>query len=133
MLGTRTQMSYKLTPYQDFAPDGGRFIWEGRPPGEVYLALMKNQGRIIITIPHPATEEDVRAIVIYVEVPEQPPISLIDEDDGTEVVPHSLTILCGPEFDTPKRPQIGLAPPHIRLHCNQVFGQEPEEWKHPWL
>jgi hypothetical protein len=66
-------------------------------------------------------------------VPEQPPISLIDEDDGTEVVPHSLTILCGPEFDTPKRPQIGLSPPHIRVHCNQVFGQEPEEWKHPWL
>ena len=133
MLGDGTIMHSNLSPYLDFAPDGGRFVWEGRPSGDVYLALLKNQGRIIITIPHPDTDEDVRAVVIHVEVPDQPAITLIDDDDGTEVVPHSLQILCSPDYDTPVYPQVGLSPPHIRLHCNQVFGDEPDEWKLPWL
>jgi hypothetical protein len=126
-------MTNGLFSYTDFAPNEGRFVWEGRPPGEVFLALKENQGQTIITIPHPDTGEEVQAVVLYVEVPEQPPLPLLDDEEENEIVPRSLEILCSKEFDTPDRPVIALEPPHIRLHCNQVFGEEPETWKHPWL
>ena len=94
MLGDEPQMNEDMPLYTDFAPHAGRFVWEGRPSMEALVALKQNEGRMIITLPHPDTQEEVRALVLYVEVPDQVVMPLEDEDTGELVIPNTLHILC---------------------------------------
>jgi len=121
--------------YKDFAPDSARFVWEGRPEVSTYLALKQNEGRIIVSLPHPDTGEEVRALVLYVEVPEQPPMPALDEVTSSEIVANTVPMLCGKELDTARESQhVALACPHIRIHCNRVVTEaEPSSWLMPWV
>ena len=132
MLGDSPKMNEEIPKYTDFAPHEARFIWEGRPTISALLALKQNEGRIVISLPHPETREEVRALVLYVEVPDQRVYQLRDDNTGEFVVPDTLRVLCSPESDGPDRPEIALDGPRIRLHCNQVMSPEPEGWAYPW-
>jgi len=133
VLGDETQMNEDMPLYTDFAPHSGRFVWEGRPSMEALIALKQNEGRMIVTLPHPDTQEEVRGLVLHVEVPDQVVRRLEDEDTGEFIIPDTLRILCGPKADGPDRPEIALDGPHIRIHCNQVLtDSEPEGWLYPW-
>lgn len=126
-------MNDKLPLYTDVAPDEGRFIWEGRPSMAALIALKQNEGRMIITLPYPDTQEEVRGLVLYVEVPDQVVKQLADEETGEFIVPDTLRILCGPQADGPDRPEIALDGPLVRIHCNLVIMEpEPEGWLYPW-
>lgn len=126
-------MNDKLPKYTDVAPHEGRFIWEGRPSMAALIALKQNEGRMIITLPYPDTQEEVRGLVLYVEVPDQVVKELADEETGELLVPDSLRILCGPQADGPDRPEIALDGPLVRIHCNLVIMEpEPEGWLYPW-